>query len=120
MKSIEDIKTELVLKMLQGPLDWRDIEKLPKNDELRTFICQFEPKYAYWYAFCVDEKPQIETKSTAYKDPRWAYAYTFYVDEKPSEEAKKAISKSPEHLCSYKKWEQEYNRKLEKEKKQDV
>ena len=137
MKSIEDIKIELTLKMLQGSLDQYDIEKLPKNDELRSFICQFEPRYAYCYASLIDEAPHPETRTAAckdpewayiyavyvdgapneetriaaYKDPRYAYCYAFYVDRAPSEEAKKAICKSPKCFYWYQDWEQKYNEK---------
>lgn len=101
MKSIEDIKTELVLKMLQGPLKWQDIEKLPKNDELRTFICQFKAEDAYLYAHWVDEGPHPETRTAACKDPDIAYRYALHVDKAPTEETRIAASKDPYWVYKY-------------------
>ena len=105
MKSIEDIKTKLVLKMLQGSLGWNDITSLPKNDELRTFICQFNPKYVYPYAYWVDKGPNPETRTAACKDPKYAYCYARYIDKKPSEETKIAACKDPEWAYYYQEWE---------------
>ena len=97
--------------MLQGPLEWHDIQKLPKNDELRSFICQFNPEYAYCYARLVDEAPHPETRTAACKDSKYAYIYAYYIDEIPSDETRTAACKDPGWDSYYKKLEGEYNEK---------
>ena len=79
MKSIEEIKIELTLKMLSGKILWSDIDRLPVNDELRTFVCSLGPKYARWYAGYVDRRVHPETQWECSKDrqaSRW-YNVTF-------------------------------------------
>ena len=77
MKSIEEIKIELTLKMLSGKILWSDIDRLPVNDELRTFVCSLGPKYARWYAGYVDRRVHLETREAAYKDPHQKHWYMY-------------------------------------------
>ena len=76
MKSIEEIKIELTLKMLSGTLTTYDIRyDLPKDDELRTFVCSLGPKYAYTYAVHVDREYHEETKKAIMGDYHTVFAY---------------------------------------------
>ena len=50
MKSIEEIKIELTLKMLARGLLWEDFVYLPIDDELRTFVDTLGPECASWYS----------------------------------------------------------------------
>jgi hypothetical protein len=75
MKSIEEIKIELTIKMLAGTLRRTDFVSLPKNDELRTFICSMGSPSARWFALEVDKRSCPETDEAIQKDPE---QYRFY------------------------------------------
>ena len=91
MKSIEEIKIDITLKILRGEFnDYNHIQNLPVDDELRTFICGISPRCAYMYANLVDRKPHSETRTASCKDPGYAYLYARNVDERPNNETKEA------------------------------
>jgi hypothetical protein len=90
MKSIEEIKIELTLKMLAGKISYLDIKDLPIDDELRTFVCSIGPFYARYYAQYVEAAPNNETREAACKDPESACAYAEYIDCRPGNDTRKA------------------------------
>jgi hypothetical protein len=101
MKSIEEIKIELTLKMLSGTLDsYEDIKDLPIDDELRTFVCSLGSIYAYLYASEIDKSPRDDTREAACKDPEYAYLYASEIDESPRDNTREAAYKDP----IYKQW----------------
>ena len=73
--NIEQIKIDLTLKMLAGNLTRYDFVSLPKNDELRTFICSTGSQSARWFALEVDKRSCPETDEAIQKDPE---QYIFY------------------------------------------
>jgi hypothetical protein len=102
MKSIEDIKIELTLKKLAGTLTESDIHvSLPKDDDLRTFVCSLGAKYAYNYAYYVDRKPNDETRKASCGDPGFSYNYAVGIDRCYTEETFAATSPNIERLVEY-------------------
>jgi hypothetical protein len=102
LDSIEEIKKELLLKvMTEGKLSHKYIENLPIDNELRTFLCELGPLYAYWYAYYVDRKyfmvsgdyPWEETREAACRDPGYAYWYAIEIDGCPNDTTRKAAYK---------------------------
>ena len=91
MKSIDEYKKEILLKIMSGEeLDYDYMWSLPQDDSLRTFMCELGPMLAYEYARFVDKSPNEETRKAACGDPRWAYMYAHEVDKCPHEETRKA------------------------------
>jgi hypothetical protein len=91
MKTIEEIKIELTLKMLSGDILPKDIyPDFPVDDELRTFICSLDPFCAYNYASNVDKKPHNETRVASCRYPYSAYCYALYVDGGPRDDTREA------------------------------
>ena len=82
MKTIEQIKIELTLKKLRGDRPTlEDIKDLPKNDDVRTFICELDSFAAYLYAKWVDNGPCDETRNAAYRMPLMKRAYIRFLGE---------------------------------------
>ena len=103
MKSIEEIKKEILLKIMSGrDLSWEYGKTLPIDDELRTFMCELGSKYSYRYARFIDKCPHEETRKEACKDPKYAYWYASYVDKCSREETRKASYRDPRWKFSYK------------------
>ena len=99
MESIEEYKKEILLKIMSGEgLAWDYVRNLPKDDSLRTFMCELGPMHAYEYAYYVDKSPNDETRKAAYKDLLYAYCYAIDVDRSPHDETRKAS-----YLGSYRK-----------------
>ena len=74
MKSVEEIKIELTLKMLSGSVIlYSDIASLPIEDSLRTFVCSLGCYNAHTYAYEVDKCPNDETRAASCKDPSCAF-----------------------------------------------
>ncbi len=92
---IEQLKADLLVKHLNGTLNWDDIEKLPVDDSIRTFLCELDPEWSHEYASCVDKGPCDETRTGACKSSFWAYCYATYVDRKPTDETREAAYKDP-------------------------
>ena len=106
MRSIEEIKIDLTLKILRGEFDPSDdFEDLPINDELRTFICSISPYCAYSYAALVDKKPLDETRTAACKDVSSACFYAIFVDKEHHYETEEVVYKDSD-------WKEEYIRYL--------
>jgi hypothetical protein len=95
MSDIENIKEELAMKYMAGTLAEEDNRGLPKNDELRTFVCSLGSFWAYYYARHIDKSPTEETRVAVCKDPWDAYEYAQNVDKKPTEETRTASCKEP-------------------------
>jgi hypothetical protein len=98
---IEEIKKEIVLKELEGGLLFEDVVSLPVNDEIRTFICLFNPIYSRWYAQFVDKGPGDETRKASCRSPEQAYGYAVLVD-------RRARPDTREGTCKDSYWEQRY------------
>jgi hypothetical protein len=76
VKSIDEYKKEILLEIMNGEeVSWYYTQTLPKDDELRTFLCELGSWYAYKYADFVDKCPHEDTRKSAYKDSRWKSAY---------------------------------------------
>jgi len=102
MKSIEEIKKEILLKIMSGGrLSVDCMRILPKDDELRTFMCELRPMYAYWYAYFVDQSPRDDTRTAACKDPEYAYKYAGYIDNFPREDTRKGACRDPIYAYGY-------------------
>jgi hypothetical protein len=102
MKSIDEYKKEILLKIMSGEgLAWDYIGTLPKEDPLRTFMCELGPKYAYYYALDVDRSPHDETRKATCEDPEYAYWYASAVDKGPHEETRKATCRDPYYAYRY-------------------
>jgi hypothetical protein len=76
MEYIKDIEKKILIDVMLG----KDIaiyffKDLPKDDSLRTFICELGPTHAYWYAHYVDKCPHDDTQTAAYKDLFWKIDY---------------------------------------------
>jgi hypothetical protein len=95
--NIEEIKKEILLKIMsEGDLSWKYVETLPKDDSLRTFMCELGPMYAYEYTYLVDRSPHDDTRKAACEDPEYAYRYALYVDKWPREDTRRAACKGPQ------------------------
>ena len=92
---IEEIKKDIVLKELEGGLLFEDVVYLPVNDEIRTFICLFNPIYSRWYAQFVDKGPGDETRKASCRSPEQAYGYAVLVDRRARSDTKEAAYKDP-------------------------
>jgi hypothetical protein len=140
MQYIEKIKEQLAMKYVAGNLRFEDIKVLPKNDEVRIFMCSLSSLEAYWYAkyidkspteetriaACknstwafhyareVDKEPTKETRSAACKDFNWAYCYARDIDKKPTEETRIAACEDSTWKSEYEKFEREYNERHRK------
>ena len=104
MDSIEEIKKEITLRVMENPythLPLSVIEGIPKNDELRTFVCQLCPKLAYLYAFYIDKCVCAETRTSCCRDPQTAYGYARYIEQSPNDETRKAACKHPKWAYDY-------------------
>jgi hypothetical protein len=76
MKSIEEIKKEILLKIMRGErVFWYHIVCFPKDDGLRSFLCELGSNWAYSYAYCVDKCPHEETRKASYRDPYYKQEY---------------------------------------------
>jgi hypothetical protein len=106
--NIEKIKEAIAMKYMAKKLLENDIEILPKNNELRTFVCSLRPSYAYVYAVYVDKEPFEETRIAACKEPIYAYLYACGVDEKPLEETRAAAYKKLDWKKEYQIFERKY------------
>ena len=102
MEYIKDIEKKILIDVMLG----KDIaiyffKDLPKDDSLRTFICELSPKYAYYYAFFVDRRPHVDTRNASCKNSKYAWSYALYVDKKKTEETWKAVSKDLRYKSFY-------------------
>ena len=96
MKSIEEIKKEILLRVMsEGDLSWEYIKTLPKDDSLRTFMCELGSKYAYDYAIDVDKSPHEETRKSSSRSSFRAYQYAYWVDKSPRDDTRKAACGDP-------------------------
>jgi hypothetical protein len=114
MKSIDEYKKEILLKVMnEEGLSYKYIKDLPKDDSLRTFICELGSLYAFWYAYYVDKAYLLppddyswnETRTSACKDPEHAYWYAVEVDGAPNDETREASYKNLEWAFNYRRWE---------------
>jgi len=101
MEDLDEIKKDLILKIMADELDWYEIEKLPKNDEIRTFICQFDSWYAIEYAYRVDKVPTDETRISACVNPGTSYEYSYRLDKGPHDYTRHICCKSPSYALAY-------------------
>jgi hypothetical protein len=91
MKPIDEYKKEILLKIMSvEEVSWEYIKTLPKDNSLRTFICELSPMYAYRYAYNVDKSPRIITRKESCKDPQYAYLYAKWVDKSSRSITRKA------------------------------
>jgi hypothetical protein len=140
MNEIEKIKEQLAMNCIIGILEEEDIKNLPKDNDLRTFVCSLGPCYAYYYARNVDKCPTEETRIAACKNSWDAYRYALRVDEratketrtsacgissrafyyardvdkKPTDETRIAACKDLNWVEEYKEFEREYNERHRK------
>ena len=102
MKTIEEIKNELMIKYLNGSLhEWDDIKDLPKDDNLREFVCKLGPGCASCYAYYVDSGSHNLTREGASKDSYHAYWYALYIDKVPHNVTRESAYKDPFNKQSY-------------------
>jgi hypothetical protein len=94
MVSIEDLKAELVMRVMSGNLNPILIGCLPVDDELRTLTCSFDSNSAYTYALAVDRGPHDETRTACIKDPRLSWLYALNVDKCDREDTRKGAYKN--------------------------
>lgn len=81
MKTIDEYKKEILLRVMRGEeLDWTYVRTLPKNDELRSLMCELRPEYACIYAERVDKCPHEETRKAACREAATSYIYAAYVN----------------------------------------
>jgi hypothetical protein len=81
------------MKYVAGTLREDEIWRLLVDDDIRTFICSFGPKYAYWYADKVDIHPRDDTREAACKDSQYACCYALAVDGCPRDDTREAACK---------------------------
>ena len=72
---IEELKKEILLKIMNRERMGNYMYALPIDGELRTFMCELSPLYALRYAKLVDKCPHEETRKASYRDPRWKCSY---------------------------------------------
>jgi len=101
MRSIEELKKEILLRIMSNELSWDYIQTLPKDDSLRTFICELGPMRAYEYARLVDKSTRDDTRKAVCEDPYHAYMYAFYVDKSSRDETRKAACRDPWYAYYY-------------------
>ena len=128
MKTIEEIKSKILKKHSKGKLNLpKDFKKLPKNDDLREFVCGLgkwpayfyalevdkgptditrkfscvEAKFAYLYALRVDKSPRDDTREIACQDPTCAVCYAVDVDKCPRDDTREASCKDPMSAYTY-------------------
>jgi hypothetical protein len=101
MQSIKKIKEELAMKFMAGTLQQKDFRPLPKNNELRTFICSLGPTFAYWHALLIDFGPREDTRIAASKLSWSAYFYAALIDKSPTEETRTGACKDSENAYFY-------------------
>ena len=83
---IEEIKKEILLKIMSGKgLTNEYLSTLPKDKDLRSFMCSLGSWYALKYALCVDKSSSEETCKAAYGNPRCAFWYRHYFGEQFNE-----------------------------------
>jgi len=105
MKTIDEYKKEILLMiMTEGEIKYiitpegfmhNYVESLPKDDGLRTFLCELGAEYSYRYAYHVDKEPHPETRKAACRDTNYAFWYSKYIDKCPHEETRMAVCSSP-------------------------
>lgn len=80
MKTIREIKDELALIYMKSSLRLEDFVGLPKNDELRTFVCSLGPRAAFCYAQEVDWGSHNETREACLSDAYFSTKYAIQID----------------------------------------
>ena len=108
MKSIEGLKIDITFKFMEETLVWTYIKSLPKDDEIRTFLCGFnDPWVAYHYAQCVDKTPHNETRKVCVNNPYISYTYADQLDKCPRDDTREgackyyALTDSCDYACFY-------------------
>jgi hypothetical protein len=101
MKTIEDIKADLLVEFLNDSFENYSSSCIAskimpfinflKAKEIKEFICNFGPEYAYYYARQFG--PCKLSREIACKDPRVACNYALFVDRRDYSSTREAANK---------------------------
>lgn len=70
------------------------------SDDTRAVACN-TPRYAYEYAYDVDQKPRDDTRQASCGEAVYAYEYANHIDKCPHDDTRKAASVDSAHAFYY-------------------